>query len=281
MSNQIKWNGKDDEPDQELDDADLPKDPPEYVPASNKQEVEEAIDEFVEFNEEDEEAEELNDAEILSNARLRLEQGRLYEMLMINDLFVNLEADPQAIKNVQREIKRFAKERMEVMLGMKKLVVQESQVVNNQFNSLQFEILTTLAAKLSGGASEKQEDSKPSLPPKSKTITPISRGSTRTTKSAIKAVVEAKVNPTKKSIKKEAITEDPMDYLDSKPIEEMTYEEKLEYNKRKAVHYNARKTSNPASIPMPSIESMNAYNAGMAGDLGTIAKNMLSKINGI
>jgi hypothetical protein len=61
---------------------------------------------------------------------------------MTSEIFQNLDADEQAVKNVQREIKRFAKDRMEVMLGMKEEVKEAS--VFAQFNSLTYVIVIKL-----------------------------------------------------------------------------------------------------------------------------------------
>ena len=63
---------------------------------------------------------------VLSDARLRLEQGRLYEMVMNSDLFEGSDCDPKAIKNVEKEIRNFAKERMEIMLGMRQETSEEA-----------------------------------------------------------------------------------------------------------------------------------------------------------
>src|ERR1035437_3497183 len=252
MSKQlIQWNEADHQPPEELDDSMLPQDPPGYVPAIPVHAESNAIDEFVQDQEQDEEQEEQDDAAILSNARMRLEQGRLYEMLMITDIFKNLDADAQAIKNVQREIKRFAKERMEVMLGMKKPVEEVSSSSYSPFSSLQIDVLKSLATKLSGGASDKQEGPQPA--PKSTGLTPISKNSGKTTKVALKSTVS---NPAKGAGPKKPAPEqqekpgvpqvDPA--LANQKIEDMTYDEKLEYNRQKSALYDSRKTMNPDAI---------------------------------
>lgn len=103
--------------------------------------------------------------EVLSDATLRLEQGNLYKLVMNNDLFQGADADPRAVANVQREIRRFARERMEIMLGMR----QEKQVQDyarysaelaaqaNPFNGLEVQILKQVAAAASKGATERPE----------------------------------------------------------------------------------------------------------------------------
>jgi len=266
MSDLVKWNvnNLDEEPVQELDSSMIPADPVGYIPVA-EEEVS-AEDAFIESMEEDEEQEEQNDTEILANARLRLEQGRLYEMLMTSNIFDNLDADQQAIKNVQREMKRFAKERMEVMLGMKE-PVRESQVNHAQFNSLEVDILKSLANKLSGGKSEKSEPAKaPSAPVKSNTLTPISSGSK--SKLAVKQAVKKQVQQ-----KPEA---------PEKPVDEMTYDEKLEHARKREAMYNSRKAPAPQAIPMPSYDALNAANMTKASKFNTghaalnqIAANLL------
>ena len=183
MSKQlIQWNGKDEEV-QELSEDELPQDPPGYVPQYELEttnfddKIALAYDETKE--EYDEDLEEQDDTAVLTDARERLERGRLYEMLMTSDIFSNLDADPKAIKNVQREIRRFAKDRMEVMLGIKKNPqVTVGNVSVGQFNSLEVEVLKSLANKLSGGAASEHQG--PSLPPKSATLTPISKNHGKT-----------------------------------------------------------------------------------------------------
>ena len=273
----IKWNSMDQEPDQEIDDSMIPADPPGYVPIGPEQTYTDDtyMAQLVEEVSDDEEQEEQDDAVILGNARLRLETGRLYEMLYATDIFGNLDADPQAIKNVQRELKRFAKERMEVMLGMKKPV--EEQVGSYaQFNSLEVEILKTLAKKLSGGTTDQGG---PQPAPKNTTLTPISSGAGKTSKAAVKSVVNAKLNPAKTPAKTPApVPEGVSSELANKKIEDMTYDEKLEYNRQKSALYNAKKVANPEAIPMPDASGMNALAAMRAGNTASnVAAAMLRR----
>jgi hypothetical protein len=117
---------------------------------------------------------------VLNDARLRLEQGRLYEMVMNNDLFQDLDADPKAIRFVQKEIRKFAKERMEIMLGMR----QEQQRISGPvevelpFNQLEITILKKLASAATKGATEKVDKqatavAAPAVAPKKDALTPI------------------------------------------------------------------------------------------------------------
>ena len=275
MSNLVNWNVSSlkDEPVEELDDSMLPSDPPGYVPVGAAEEVVETSETETVVQPKNEEQEELDDAEILKNARLRLEKGRLYEMIMIQDIFQNMDADQQAIKSVQRELKIFAKDRMEVMLGMRQEKVVQENNSSSHFNNLEVEVLKSLAKKLSGGATETQ-----TFVAKSKTLTPITNNSSKTTKTAVKAVSSKVI-----SAKELASTVSPE--LASKKIEDMTYDEKIEYNRQKTALYDSRKTSNSQAIPMPSYDHMNAINSKGAGaniktgfaSLDRIAASMLSR----
>lgn len=100
-------------------------------------------------------------SQVLNDARLRLEQGRLYELIMNHDLFNGVQADSKAIKNVQKEIRKYAQDRMEVMLGMKQ---EPDKNESNKFslelfpfNSLEVEVLKSLASTVTKGASKEAE----------------------------------------------------------------------------------------------------------------------------
>jgi hypothetical protein len=98
----------------------------------------------------------LEDVEsILTNANLRLEQGNLYRMIMGHDIFQGVDADPQAIANVQAEIRGFVKERMEIMLGMKTETSKvETLEIDFPFNEMEVKALKALAFAATKGASE-------------------------------------------------------------------------------------------------------------------------------
>ena len=135
------------------------------------------VEEFVEEAASDEDEDDFT--EVLSDARLRLEQGKLYEMVMNHDLFGGVESDPRAAKSVQKQIRKFAKEQMEIMLGMR----QEEVAVTNatsDFSSLEVHALKDIAAKLISTRGMKEEDypeeptqGTPAAPPKKKTLNTI------------------------------------------------------------------------------------------------------------
>src|ERR1700676_4339448 len=84
------------------------------------------------FQEEDEDT-----ADIMNDANLRLEQGRLYKMVLQGDIFAETNADPKAIRNVQREIRKFVRERMETMLGIRQEVAVQNTIVSSPFNDME------------------------------------------------------------------------------------------------------------------------------------------------
>jgi hypothetical protein len=103
--------------------------------------------------------EELLDVEevsVVDNARIRLEQGRLYEMLIKHNLFDGVDAMPQAVIKVQSEIKEFIIERLEILLGMKSEKQKEiHQIIKeSQFNEMEVQALKMIASKVTKGASE-------------------------------------------------------------------------------------------------------------------------------
>lgn len=106
----------------------------------------ETIEEFLDVEE----------VSVVDNARIRLEQGRLYEMLIKHNLFDGVDAMPQAVTKVQSEIKEFIIERLEILLGMKSEKQKEVHhiVKESQFNELEVQALKMIASKVTKGASE-------------------------------------------------------------------------------------------------------------------------------
>ena len=109
---------------------------------AESEEYAEVDDEEIALTEEEaEEADQAYDASVMADARLRLEQGRLYEMLLEHSLFKDVDADARAIKNVEREIKAYIRERLEILVGLK--VDKAKQVSGNagQFKKSVFSVL--------------------------------------------------------------------------------------------------------------------------------------------
>lgn len=120
----------------------------------------ETIEEFLDVEE----------VSVVDNARIRLEQGRLYEMLIKHNLFDGVDAMPQAVAKVQSEIKEFIIERLEILLGMKSEKQKEVHqiIAEPQFNDLEVQALKMIASKVTKGASETASEATPVVPDKPK-----------------------------------------------------------------------------------------------------------------
>lgn len=169
---------------------------------------------------------------IMTDANLRLEQGRLYQMVLQGDIFADTNADPKAIKNVQREIRKFVKNRMEVMLGISQEQVEQI-VVSSPFNDMEVQVLKMLASRMSKGESEKSGTQLPVAPviAKKDSISSIS-GSVRPSPvvNAPKPLPKSNPNPIKKT-EKSAIKKEELESRLTKPIHEMTPEELAAHDK--------------------------------------------------
>jgi hypothetical protein len=147
---------------------------------------------------EEEQPEEIEDyTDVLSDARLRLEQGRLYELIMNNDFFSGTGYDPKAIKNVEKEIRNFAKERMEIMLGMRQEAAKEAAFPMDAFpfNALEVEVLKSLASAATKGATASAEPFNSVQVPRKTTLNPIALRTTQPAKPVAKPVVKAPAKP--------------------------------------------------------------------------------------
>lgn len=227
----------------------------QMVGADSQESVEEIIDEVVES--EEDEAAEMDAA--LSDARMRLEMGRLFEMVMTNDLFQNMDADPQAVKSVTRSLKRFAKEQMEIMLGMRAERPKET-VVSSPFNDLEVTVLKKLASAASKGLTEREnakpipeKHEGPQPPPKNKTLTPISKNAGRTKPAPLPKAAPAPVKRAMAPAPVPSAIVKPENYKPlEKPIHEMTPEELAARNAEAADRLNGKKAALPTNrAPMP------------------------------
>lgn len=86
------------------------------------------------------------------NARLRLEQARLYEMLINHDLFEGVDADPRAVSVVRNELKHYIVRRLEILMGLHKPVERKTPS-SEIFNPVEADFLKQLAYKGTKGAS--------------------------------------------------------------------------------------------------------------------------------
>lgn len=122
----------------------------------------EEYEEFFSGYSESEIAYELEDEEedVVSEAMVRLEQARLYDMLIKHDMFEGVTANPVALSNVKKELKSYIVERLQILLGIKQDTPQEatSMRVELPFNRMEIQALKDLAGKLTKGASQKIEE---------------------------------------------------------------------------------------------------------------------------
>jgi len=157
---------------------------------------------------------------VVDNARIRLEQGRLYEMLIKHDLFEGVDAMPQAINKVQSEIKEFIVERLEILLGMKAEKEKEVHhiVKESQFNEIEVQALKMIARKVTKGASDSvvtESKTKNELnsvknnfktPPKPQTI---SKPQTQNRPQAVKSQGKPQASSPQKQMEKKTVTTKP------------------------------------------------------------------------
>jgi predicted RNA-binding protein Jag len=202
--------------------------------------------------------------ELMSDVDLRLEMGRVWKMLLKGNLFENTDADPKAIRNVERKIRNLGVEQMEIMVGIRREQVAPQQtIVSSPFNDMEVTVLKMLASKMSKGATESAPSSTPTssapqLPPKKDGITAISGNvrpnpgpSSAAAKPAPKA--QAKAQTSKSNAK-------PVSEVESflkKPIEQMNAEELAAHDKaaleRRSKNYAALPTN---LVPHPSAQEL-------------------------
>lgn len=124
-----------------------------------EEEFEEEYDEdFEEDQSEAESAYNLNNREnsIVNESAIRLEQARLYDMLIKHDMFAGVKAHPKALRNVKAELKRYIVERLEILLGIKQEKIQQApkqMSVEFPLNDVEIEFLKALSFKGTKGAS--------------------------------------------------------------------------------------------------------------------------------
>lgn len=245
-----------------------------------QEEVEELIEEYASEDDED------DYSVVLSDARLRLEQGRLYEMIMNHDLFQGMDSDPAAVKHVQRQIRKFAKEQMEIMLGMRRETAKvESLEIDFPFNQVEVHVLKMLADKASGGKSAGSDRFVPEVrrttqevpvveTPKKATLSPIvgkkpaSKPKPQAAAPApAKALPKTASQPVKRLsaseaqiLAEEGVTKEELDSTFEphhkplqKSIHEMSEDEIIRHN-QEASQRRGRRVTNPSAIPMPSYE---------------------------
>lgn len=216
------------------------------------------------------------DMEVLKNARLRLQQGRLYELLLSHNLFSEVDAEPRVVAKVEREVRSFIKERLEVLVGLKpdpKLI--PAQPLGGLFSEEELLVLKEFVGKVS------QKVSKPAqvgfTPQKIQpTLKPASMPSSNVKVSPVKQKTQQQ--PTSQKQKNQESKDEPR--LTKAPSQ-MTKEELLEHNRIVAQRQASRKAAAPKKkIPMPDeAQILNHYSNRVNTDstqslVGLIMKNM-------
>ncbi len=208
--------------------------------------------------------EEENESVLMNDVNLRLEQGRLYQMVLQGNIFADTNADPRAIRNVQREIHRFVRERMEIMVGIKQEQAAQQTTVSSPFNDLEVTVLKMLASKMSKGATEEQSPPPVQASPKKDGISSIS-GNLRpnapltASKPMVRAPQPAKLAPkqTQKPATKAKSAIAPDESTLQKPIEEMTPEELLAHNKAAEERSRKKYATMPTNlVPHPTPQAL-------------------------
>jgi hypothetical protein len=224
---------------------------------------------------------------ILSDARLRLEQGRLYEMIMNHNIFEGTDADEKAVKHVQRQIRNFAREQMEIMLGMRQEIAKVEQISmeNFPFNDLEIQALKALASAATQGATKAPEaqvftgvtvEKKTGIKPiglNSNLNTPKSTPSIKRGKqplSTAKTPVK-RTNPNvEKILAEEQVTKQELDTVFDpnyrpleKPIHQMTPQE-LQQRDKEISKRTMRKAKSASALPMPDNDQINMMNTTRA-----------------
>lgn len=300
MSNKFNWNDEENEEFRDIpDEVNNEQAPPAEVqmPRTNMTReqliaqargqadpVAEVAEQYQEIGSGDDQEEDYS--EVLSDARLRLEQGRLYELVMNSDLFAESDADERAVRSVQRQIKKFAKEQMEVMLGMRQTTAAAPPMVSSPFNELEVMLLKSLASKMSGGKTEEEQPEQyvaPTAPaPRKAAIKPIGSGKTQQ-----KPPQPLSKGPKTPIQRKAAEKPSPEELLGlppepeapiGKPLAKMTEEEKQQRSQRIAERQKALKAKPPVSalpMPTPDQETMLAtIRATEADKQGTVSAIM-------
>ena len=235
----------------------------------------------------EEEASEEDFSDVLTDAHLRLEQGSLYKLIMNNNLFEEVDADPKAIQNVQREIRNFARERMEVMLGMRKETTQvEHLEIDFPFNALEVDVLKKLAHTATKGATERSDRFVPEVtrvteeldnvgqPPKRNTLSPIRGGSkTSAPKKKLQNKPTAPVKRSKLDVTIEQIAAEegvPIELLEiNTPGVGGNAPASLEERARLAARRGGAQVQSPQAIPAPTFEQHMAKASQQVSSFGS------------
>jgi hypothetical protein len=198
---------------------------------------------------------------VLNDARLRLVQGSLYEKIMNHNLFEGYDADPIAIKNVEREIKKYARERMEIMLGMRQ--EKSAQVSAVQLTEAEVQFFKTIYANATAGKSSSPELNRvvSNAPQK---LNSIGSAPAQNLPPMAKPQASAPRPQPQQAPQAEAV---PEQAGPPKLLQEMTEEERAAYLEKNRQKY-ARAQTPAGGMPMPSGLSEQMGYAAMSQSTG-------------
>jgi hypothetical protein len=269
---------------------------PEYEvePDSIEQQLEEAIEET--YTEEELE----EDPDLIFNARMRLEQGRLYEMLLNHNLFEGASAHPKAVANVERELKTFIKERLEVLLGLKpdpKIVKNQTQNIPYEFpfNELEITLLKQALSRMTKGATEKHESPanspKPVAIEQETKIKPLTISEPKKvalpSKEPVKITVKKRPEPQAKAVTQPAPAQK---VVSKKPIEEppplkkhpyeMSASELMARNKYISEKQKRSKAVVPdhQKLPMPSADELTMHYSSRLARINPVIEKIIQHL---
>ena len=210
--------------------------------------------------------------EVLDDALIRLEQGKLYNMIMETidgGMFVESGCDERSINNVEREMKAFIMSRLEVLLGIRKKKVRKVRINQPQRNQSGLdEQEVAIIKKIVGNAAKKAGIPQTSIK-KVGTIKavvgntrPVQKAPAPKTSPALPPKPAAKDKKKTAKGKKRKAPTDERKPLTKSPYQ-MSPEELMEYNKH--IKSNSKTTGkqmiDPANPPIaqPTGDQMEQY----------------------
>lgn len=213
---------------------------------------------------------------VLADANIRIDMASLYRMVMNHNLFEGLDVDQRAVDTVQKQIRKFAKERLEVMLGMRQDNAAVSAQNSTPFNDLEVLVLKKLASQFSKGATESEAAKTPQPEVKQairkeglNTISggqkPAPKPVTKPAAKAVQNLVSKPQSPLQRQPKPVVQESKPLE----KPIHEMTEEEIIERNKEAAARQRGQRAApSKSALPMPTIEQEEMLHTQRALEMG-------------
>ena len=218
---------------------------------NNQSQDEEQENEIVETVEVDEQPDSFlsqllstEDADVLNTAKVRLEQARLYEMVLEHDIFSDVKSDPRATHKVQTEIKNFIMERLEILLGMRQEKQKQQSASLSQFNDMEILALKDLAFKLTKGATA-------SFSGQEQTTTPVKPSGLKTLSQAMKTQLPVR--------QQKPVPRKPLE----KSVKDMSQEELVARSRQVKSAKKAMPGVNKP-IPMPDGDSI-SFSGGSGG----------------